>query len=315
MLGVCCQWMIERTKRNGHVELVNSLKQHDLQHGRFRKGAYTAEHIVQTYVSNITSILTNLRNIRHAGCRMFRLSSTLLPLWDVVDRDLWDRPEVIVRLEQLGNEMRLYDMRVTVHPGQFCVLSSDTDTVVLTSIRELELHAWMFDTMGFPATTHHAINIHGGKSKRSSRLIDVINSLPVNVKSRLTLENDESSYSLVDLVKVHQATGVPIVWDSHHHTFNDGGIDADDACAICIETWPIGMRPLQHISNSEPDYVNGTYHQRRKHSRMIHYVSTCQLERLREGTLDVDVEATHKNIAVFAMAREFNIVSDYACNN
>jgi UV DNA damage endonuclease len=188
------------------------------------------------------------------------------------------------------------------------VLSSDSDSVVEKAIVELEHHAWMFDSMGLPRSPFAAINVHGGKSDRGDRLVDAIRSLPEGSRSRLTLENDESCYSLVDLLPVSLATGVPLVWDSHHHVFNDGGLDGAEAADAADETWPAGVKPLQHISNTEPGMENGSFTERRKHSNMIHYIPQVQLERLRRDSVDLEVEAKMKNLAVFDMSKKFNVL-------
>jgi UV DNA damage endonuclease len=179
--------------------------------------------------------------------------------------------------------------------------------VVEKAFVELGIHGWMFDAMGLDHSPKWAINIHGGKADRSSRLIEQIKSLPDNVRKRLTLENDENSYSVIDLLEVYQATGIPVVFDSHHHTFNDGELSMADAHDLTTQTWQEGVRPLQHISNTEPSLVNGSLLSRRKHSDMIHYVPEPQLRALRDDTVDVEVEAKQKNLAVTKMSTEFNI--------
>jgi UV DNA damage repair endonuclease len=96
------------------------------------------------------------------------------------------------------------------------------------------------------------------------------------------------------------------VLDTHHHTFNDGELSMADAHAAACETWGT-IRPLQHISNTEPELANGSTTDRRKHSNMIHYVPEPQLQALRDDTIDVDVEAKFKNVAVSAMVKQFCI--------
>jgi UV DNA damage endonuclease len=195
-----------------------------------------------------------------------------------------------------------------MHPGQFAVLSSDSDRVVENAITDLSIHAFILDAMGLPHTPFHAINIHGGKRDRASRLIDVIKSLPSNIRSRLTLENDESSYSVSDLLEIHLQTNVPIVFDTHHHTFNEGGLTQQIAHDATYQTWASsGVRPLQHISNTQPGLENGSFPDRRKHSDYIHTVPETQLAALRENIIDVEVEAKCKQRALFKMASDFNI--------
>lgn len=308
MIGVCCQWL-EKVKRprSGDYHFVNSVNERSLQLGRYVAGKYTPEQIRSTYLHNVNNLIRMLPLISSLGISLFRISSSLFPLADRVDRSLWDNDIIRARLRSVGDIVKSRSMRVTTHPGQFCVLSSDSDRVVENSFNELALHGWIFDAMGLDQSPYYAINIHGGKSGRSSRLIEQIKSLPRSVASRLTLENDESAYSLIDLLHVHRETGVPIVWDSHHHTFNSDDLTLDEGFKLSMLTWPAGIMPLQHISNTEPDHINGSFTDRRKHSNMIHYIPECQLEALRNNTVACEIEAKMKNIAVDNMVNMFHL--------
>ena len=308
MLGICCHFLKVETKpKSGAKVFVNEMDERTLQLGRYRSGKYSPESIKATYVANAHNLATMLPKIRATGTRLFRISSALFPLADQVPRELWDNPDVVRHLKAAGDFVKANDMRVTTHPGQFCVLSSDSDSVVEKAFIELATHGWMFDAMGLDNSPKWAINIHGGKRDRTSRLIDQIKSLPDNVRGRLTLENDELCYNVIDLLAVHEATGTPIVFDSHHAAFNDGDLTQAEAYDAACQTWPKGVRPLQHLSNTEPSLKDGSFTDRRKHSDMIHYVPEPQLRGLREDTVDVEIEAKLKNVAVFKMSNDFNI--------
>lgn len=308
MLGICCQFIKEEVKeRTGRVVHTNMMDERSLQLNRYKDGKYSADVIKSTYVNNVKNLATMLPRIRQTGVRLFRISSALFPLADQVSRELWDNDEVKFHLKTVGDYVKSHDMRVTTHPGQFCVLSSDSDKVIENTFKELSIHGWLFDEMGLEKSPLWSINIHGGKANRSSRLIEQIKSLPDNVRLRLTLENDELSYNVVDLLRVHLETGVPICLDSHHHGFNDGNITLEDAFHATKETWPNHIKPLQHLSNTDPRSVNGSFAERRKHSNMIHYVPACQLQGLRDDIIDVEIEAKFKNLSVFKMAQDFQV--------
>jgi len=308
-LGICCHWLDQRTlPKCGRVEMYNAMDERTLQLGRYRSGKYSFEQISGTYEHNVHALNKMLPRIAKSGVALFRISSAMFPLADQVPEALWRGNEVLSRaLVRTGQIIKEYGMRVTTHPGQFCVLSSDSESVMKKAIVELDIHAWMFDTMGLDRSPQCAINIHGGKSGRSDVLIRRINDLPETIRSRLTLENDESGYSVVQLLEVHKGTGVPVVFDTHHHIFNDDSLSMDEAMDATMETWPKGIRPLQHISNTEPGLENGSFVDRRKHSNMIHYVPEPQLKFLQYRKIDVEVEAKHKNFAVFDMAKKFDI--------
>lgn len=309
-LGVCCQWLEPRIKRDGSVVYENSINERSLQLGRYQQGFYPPSVVRDVYINNIKELIVVVPKLIRNNISLFRMSSGLFPLADFNQSLLRDDELISVLLAHLGVAFKNAGIRVTTHPDQFVVLSSDTPSTVAKSIKELEHHAWVFDKMGMPLSPLAAINIHGGKSNRLKQLIQVVSSLPVNVRSRLTLENDESCYNLVDLLDVYSTTGVPVVWDSHHHTFNDGGLTLDKAYALSRTTWTeSGVKPLQHLSNTTPGLETGTFIERRKHSDYIHYIPDCQLTGLLNDVVDVDVEAKMKNLAVSKLRTTFAVQS------
>lgn len=305
-LGVVCHWLVPQTKRDGTVEWVNGMGERLLQLGRWRDGLYTEDQVAAVLQSNVENLERMARTIVKET-RLFRLSSNILPLMDIVPRYLWDTPEVRGPLSRAGKIFMDAGTRVVSHPGQFCVLSSDSDSIVANAVRELVSHAWVFDAMGLPQTPHAAINIHGGKRGRGDRLIASIRDLPWEVRSRLTLENDESAYGVLDLLRVADATGVPICWDSHHWTFKTDGLTVDDAYRMSCETWTDGVRPLQHVSNSEPGPEGRSFMELRKHSQYLEFIPDPQLQGVRDGLLDLEVEAKMKNLAVAAIRKKYDL--------
>jgi UV DNA damage repair endonuclease len=100
---------------------------------------------------------------------------------------------------------------------------------------------------------------------------------------------------------------VPICWDSHHWTFKTDGLTVDDAYRMSCETWTDGVRPLQHVSNSEPGPEGRSFMELRKHSQYLEFIPEPQLQGVREGLLDLEVEAKMKNLAVAAIRKKYGL--------
>jgi len=307
MLGLCCQIIEPVHKRTGNITYVNILEEKTLQLGAFQSGKYTREKISQTYHHNVDQHIKTFPYLIRNKINSFRLTSGLFPLWEF-NHEMVKADEILLsKLKTLGKLFTDNNIRVTCHPGQFTVLSSDSVNVVNNSIRELEYHAWVFDVMGLPLSSYAAINIHGGKADRSSNIINVYRSLPDNIRLRLTLENDERCYNVGQLLDIHDRCGVSVVFDSHHFTFNTGNMSFAEAFDDTRATWG-SIKPLQHISNTEPGMEDAPFNQRRAHSQYIHYIPDMQLEAMRDDTIDVDVEAKHKNLAIFALRERYNLI-------
>jgi UV DNA damage endonuclease len=309
-LGLCCQWIEPKKKRNGSVEYKNIINEKSLQLGSFKSNKYPISRISSTYHNNVDEHLKIVPILVQNNIRSFRLSSSLFPLYEFNVATIHTDEILCRKLKKLGDQFKQAGIRVTTHPGQFCIINSDAEHVIKNSINELAYHAWVFDQMGLPQTPEAAINIHGGKRGNSKKLIDTILTLPDNIRKRLTLENDERCFSVKQLLQVHKETGTPVVFDSHHHQFNQDGFNSNEACAYASLTWKRDLmeyKPLQHLSNTEPGMENGSFPDRRKHSNFIHYVPECQLELSRKDLIDLDVEAKMKNLAIFKMRKEFDI--------
>ena len=193
------------------------------------------------------------------GIKMYRMSSDMMPWATEYDfTQLKDWNEIAIILKRCGDKATQYGQRLSFHPGPFNVLVSPKEAVVQNTINDLEVHGRLMDALGLSKTPYNKINIHcngvyGDKQSAMDRFIDNFKLLSDSVKSRLTIENDDkaSMYSVKDLMYIHNAIKIPIVFDYHHHTFNTGNLSEQDALELAMSTWPKGIRPATHYSESK----------------------------------------------------------------
>jgi len=127
------------------------------------------------------------------------------------------------------------------------------------------------------------------------RFCENFNKLPDSVKSRLTVENDDkaSMYSVKDLMYLHERIGIPIVFDYHHHKFNTGGLSEEEALKLAISTWPEGITPIVHYSESKALHEENDKIKPQAHSDYINKLPNTY------GTgVDVMVESKAKELAI-----------------
>jgi len=252
------------------------------------------------YVSELS--LLNARDVvkllewnRLNGIMFFRLSSTIVPWGDHIDiTTLKDYEEIKSELKKAGEYAKEWGIRITSHPGPFNVLVSPKENVVLNTIADLELHGKIFDMMGLSKTPYNKINIHcngvyGDKIVAMDRFCDNFKRLSDSVRSRLTIENDDkaSMYSVKDLMYIHNKIGIPITFDYHHHKFCSGDLTEQEALELAITTWPKGIVPVVHYSESRDE---------KKPQAHSDYI-----ERIPEtygNVVDIMVEAKAKELAI-----------------
>jgi len=192
--------------------------------------------------------------------RMVRLSSDLLPVFTEPSwRYFWQRPDVRTRAEwlfrQVGDAARLLNVRLSFHPGQFCVLASESDDIVERSVEEFEYHATMAAWMGFGRQFQDfKINVHISGRRGPAGIRSVLHRLSPEARNCITIENEEISYGLTDCLQLGDV--VPIVLDIHHHWIREGEYiqRGDDRVKRVIDSWR-GRRPVCHYSVSREDIL------------------------------------------------------------
>ena len=234
--------------------------------------------------------------------KFFRITSNLFP-WcsEYRLKDMPDYQEIADLLNEIGKYVKANDMRITSHPGPFNVLTSPREHVVENCVKDLSIHGEVFDMMGLSRTPFNKINIHiggayGDKTSAMKRFCENFNLLPDSVKSRLTVENDDkaSMYSVKDLYHgVYEVIGIPIVFDYHHHKFCTGDLSEQQALELAIKTWPEGITPVVHYSESRSKEYDDVTIREQAHSDYIYdYINTYG------NQVDVMVEAKAKELAV-----------------
>lgn len=189
---------------------------------------------------------------------VWRLSSEIFPWMSEYEfDDLPNINEIRTVLKEVGELSLKLGVRLSFHPGPFNVLASPRDNVVAKTVKELNQHSEIFNMMGFEPSPENKVNIHiratyGDKDSTGDRFIKNFDLLEEHTKKRLTLENDDkpSQWSVVDLIRIHEATGVPIVFDYHHHRFCTGELSEQEALELAISTWPDEITPVVHYSES-----------------------------------------------------------------
>tara|TARA_R110001606_G_scaffold13803_3_gene59244 strand:- start:304 stop:1200 length:897 start_codon:yes stop_codon:yes gene_type:complete len=216
---------------------------------------YASELGIQNCRDLVEVIKWNHQN----GINFFRMSSDLFP-W-ASEYPLSSLPHynrICNLMAGAGNLAKKYNQRITSHPGPFNVLVSPREHVVENTIRDLSIHGEVFDMMGLSRTPYNKLNIHcngvyGDKISAMDRFCKNFERLPESVQTRLTVENDDkaSMYSVKDLMYIHERIGIPIVFDYHHHKFCTGDLSEKEALNLAVSTWPKGITPAVHYSESK----------------------------------------------------------------
>ena len=251
-------------------------------------------------LANASDLLAILVWNAHNDIKVFRMGSGIFPWGTEYDiSTLPDYAEIAQTLQSAGLVAATTKQRITAHPDHFVKLGSANPKVVQNSINDLELHSLVFDMMGLSTTPYNAINIHVGMNfseETAQRWIDSYNCLSPRLRSRLVVENDdkENSFSIVQLFTyLHAELGIPLTFDYFHHQFHPDGLTTQDAAELAAGTWPDGITPLFHYSESKNINENVSGNPRAHADYVFSRIDDFGL------TLDIDLEAKAKELALF----------------
>ena len=268
-IGFCCKWLNDPSETGGMK--VNA-KDRDIN-GRSTTMRWLREHKDEAEQRQWDIMNHNARAalmmVERVGTlpperRMVRLGSEMLqgytePSWI----DWWQRQEIQDHCAKIfapvGEAARRLGVRLSFHPGQFCVLASENDGIVERSILEFEYHADMARWMGYGSTWHDhgfMINVHLSGRGGPEKFIRTLGRLSPEARNLITIENDEVSNGIDITLSV--ADHVALVLDIHHHWVKTGEyIDPkDDRVQRVAESWR-GVRPGMHYSVSREDLLVG----------------------------------------------------------
>jgi len=247
--------------------------------GTCRKATWQSKglpHVGEIFERNINAMYEILQWNANNGFNVYRMTSNMAP-WSS-EYNLSDLPNAercFALLKQCGDFAKQTNQRLSFHPGQFVVLASKNEKVIKNSIKELETHGEIMDLLGVPRNHYGKINIHvggayGDKKATADRFLQNFAKLSDAVKPRLTVENDDrvSLFSTKELHEmIYEKSGIPIVFDYHHHVCHPDGLTEQQALELGLSTWD-NVRPTTHYSESAQ--VEGKKAPFRAHSEYVY---------------------------------------------
>ncbi|MDR7855222.1 UV DNA damage repair endonuclease UvsE [Tissierella sp.] len=183
------------------------------------RGEKLKELIKHNIISLNNIIDYNIENNIH----LFRISSDFVPFgsseinklkwWEIFKDELQD----------IGNKIKSSGMRISLHPGQYTVLNSNSKEVVARAVDDLNYHTRILDSLGLNQEHKVILHIGGGydnKKLSMERFMVNYDHLDDKVKNRLIIENDDKIYNIEEVLEIGIRKSIPVVFDNLHNKTN-----------------------------------------------------------------------------------------------
>lgn len=261
------------------------------------------EKVSSLILENCHALLAAIQFCHQHGIGAFRVNSQFFPVYTHPEQgytldQLPQREAILQQLQACRALAADCKIRLVFHPDQFVVLNSPSEKVVASSIQELEYHGLLAEALGADVINIHGGGVYGDKNEALMRFQHNFKRLSDRVQTRLTVENDDRSYTPSDLLPLCTSLGIPLVYDVHHHRCLTDDMSIEEASRKAYATW--NREPLFHISSPKNGWTSG------QEARSHHdYIDIHDFPRdwLHIGPLTLEVEAKAKELAVLQLVR------------
>ncbi len=286
-LGLCCQFSAQPIRfRTTTATALGRLPRRE-----------QLRRLASLGVANAESLLAALRFCAAHDIGSFRICSPILPIktHPTVGYRVEELPgadDLVAQFRRCGEFARAQSIRTGFHPDQFVVLNSPDEDIVARSVTDLESQAEIAEW-----TNADTVNIHGGggygdKAAALERFRRNLGLLSPRARSRLTVENDDKTFTPADLLPLCRSEGVPLVYDVHHHRCLPDSLSVEQMTEAAKTTWK-NREPLFHLSSPLEDWRGP------KPERHHDYIDSDDFPRAWIGrSLTVEIEAKAKELAV-----------------
>lgn len=268
------------------------------------------EKLDKVITSNLEDLIKILEFNKKNNIHFYRISSNLIPLathnkviFDYLDKykDYYDKISQIINDNQ---------MRIDMHPSNYCILNSTRKEVVDNTIEILKYH---YNLLSYMNIKDKIIIIHigsktAGKTNSLSRFINNFNKLPEYLKEVIAIENDDKTFTIEDCLYLAEKLKIRVVLDYHHFLCNNTGSPITNYLDQIFATWK-KQPPKIHFSSpknkkeyrSHNDYINP--------EEFINFLTI--LKKHNYKNIDIMLEAKAKDEALFKLIRQLKYKTNY----
>jgi UV DNA damage endonuclease len=193
--------------------------------------------------------------LRRHNIRMYRLSAELAPYVTHPDMPQFHDQidECAVELASVGQSARHDGLRLSFHAPTTAVLNAPNESIAAKAAADLSALAQLLDGLEQGPEAVVVVHVGGVYDDRPTarrHFVERYHALPAITRRRLALEHDDTRFSVADVAWIHDHTGIPLIYDHlHHRCYNPENMPMAEALALCLRSWPNGVRPKVHYSS------------------------------------------------------------------
>ncbi|MBY6037393.1 UV DNA damage repair endonuclease UvsE [Fictibacillus nanhaiensis] len=243
---------------------------------------------------------------------LYRMSSSIVPLATHPDA-AWDfLAKTKKECKEIERLVKKYNLRTSMHPNQYTLFTSPRHEVTVNAVKDLQYHYDLLKGMGIEDRSY--INIHvggayGDKKTSLDRFYENIKRIPSEIKSRMTFENDDKTFTTEETLQVCEKEGIPLMFDYHHYKANPGETPLEELLPRFVQTWKnTGRPPKVHLSSPKDEKAYRSHHD---FVNLDYVLPFFKMVSNFTDELDVMIEAKQKDRAALQLIDELERVRGF----
>ena len=298
--------------RLGYVSISktieNYISQHTITYTSYQKNN-DIEKLDKIIKSNLNSLLEILKYNEKNNIHFYRISSNLIPLATKKEISFDYLEQYSNNYKEIADIIKKTNIRVDMHPGNYCVLNSTKKDVVNASFDIINYHYNLLEKMQIQdkLIILHIGSSTLGKKNSLTRFINNFNKLPKYLQEIIVIENDDKVFNVEDCLYLSNKLNIPFVLDYHHFKCNNNGTKIEYYMENIIKSWK-DKRPKMHFSSSKNNKDI------RSHSEYINvddFIDFINILKKNNKDIDIMIEAKAKDEALFRLVRELKYKTNY----
>lgn len=254
LLGYCCVSTLYPKLKCSRSSTKTYLDSHDA------KACH--DYLLDKARKNLFDMAELLKYNKDNGILAYRMPEQVLPQLDL---GYYKIEELQTELRMVGKIANQLGIQLSQHPSQYYVLNSHRQDVVEKSIHTLDFFAETMEAMELTKVPN--MTLHIGVKNGYEDSTEAVKAFAKNferlgepAKKYLVVENDHVSFQVEDCLKVHELTGVPVVFDNKHYEWNPGDMTFEESLNAAVHTW--GSRtPKLHLSSDKEGIKKHAHHE------------------------------------------------------
>ncbi len=230
---------------------------------------------------------------------VYRVTAEIIPFIDkpeikelIEKHEILSEPKIQKEFERIRKWQKQYNLRISMHSSHFTMLASPKEDIVQRSIGELRAQSEFLKRIGGQNLVIHIGGAYGNKEETLERFKEHLKAYKIEIDvERLTIENDDKTYSSEEVVRLCKELGLKWVYDYHHERCNPSKY------ANIIELLREYPPDKYHLSSGIDDIIKPPHADYILKEDMEGLINQLDLAGIKQA--DIIFEAKKKDLSIF----------------